>query len=358
MVPVRLSPADAVAALTEVLQGGLDPESCPARLGVPVPSGELLLMPAATAEYAGVKIAGVAPRNPERGLPRITGSYLLLDGATLLPLALLDGAALTALRTPAVTALALDRLAAPTASHLVLFGTGPQAYGHLDALRGVRPLERVTVVGRRSGPVAELVAHAERLGLAAASGTPDAVADADLVVCCTTATEPLFDGGRVPDHAAVAAVGSHSPTGREVDSALVRRSACYVEARAVALREAGDLLLALSPEGAAPLAAGEQPARGQAAGEPAAREQAAWEQAAREEAAWGEAAREWTNLAELVTGAGAGAVGAAGAGGSGVVSVPLDRPRFFKSVGMAWQDLAVAVAAYRAWGGRWQAAGA
>ncbi|TQF06234.1 ornithine cyclodeaminase family protein [Kitasatospora acidiphila] len=330
-VPVRLSPADAVVALTEVLRGGLDPEACPARLGVPVPAGELLLMPAATAEYAGVKIAGVAPQNPERGLPRITGSYLLLDGTTLLPLALLDGAALTALRTPAVTAVALDRLAAPRAAHLVLFGTGPQAYGHLDALRAVRRLERVTVVGRRHGPVAELLDHAERLGLVAVRGTPDAVADADLVVCCTTATEPLFDGALVPDHAAVAAVGSHSPTGREVDTVLVRRSACYVEARAVALREAGDLLLALPPEVAAVPAAREQAARG------------------------------WMNLAELVACTGGGAAGGGGAHGGGAhegaaydgaMSVPMDRPRFFKSVGMAWQDLAVAAAAYREWGGR------
>jgi ornithine cyclodeaminase len=259
-------------------------------------------MPAATEEYAGVKIAGVAPQNPERGLPRITGSYLLLDGPTLLPLALLDGAALTALRTPAVTALALDRLASPGATHLVLFGTGPQAYGHLEALRAVRRLERVTVVGRRPGPIAELVAYAQRLGLAAAAGTPDAVADADLVVCCTTATEPLFDGELVPSRAAVAAVGSHSPVGREVDTALVRRSACYVEARAVALREAGDLLLALPPEIAAVPAARERAASG------------------------------WTNLSELVAGS---------------APVPVDRPRFFKSVGMAWQDLAVAAAAYR-----------
>jgi ornithine cyclodeaminase len=307
VVPVCLSPAEAVVALTEVLRAGLDPEACPARVGVPVPAGELLLMPAATDAYVGVKIAGVAPQNPERGLPRITGSYLLLDGPTLLPLALLDGAALTALRTPAVTAVALDRLAAPHAAHLVLFGAGPQAYGHLDALCAVRRLEQVTVVGRRPGPVTELVAYAERLGLAAAAGTPKAVADADVVVCCTTASEPLFDGALVPDHAAVAAVGSHSPTGREVDSVLVRRSACYVEARAAALREAGDLVLALPPEvGAVP--------------------------AAREQVASG-----WTNLSELVTG------GAA---------VALDRPRFFKSVGMAWQDLAVAAAAYRRWSGR------
>ncbi|MYT18854.1 ornithine cyclodeaminase family protein, partial [Streptomyces sp. SID7760] len=124
-----LTPAAAADALAGVLRAGLDPESCPQRSSVAVPGGgELLLMPAAAGAYAGVKIAGVAPGNPALGLPRITGSYLLLDGPTLRPLALFDGAALTALRTPAVSALALRYLApAGRPLRLVLFGTGPQA---------------------------------------------------------------------------------------------------------------------------------------------------------------------------------------------------------------------------------------
>ncbi|MEV7780343.1 ornithine cyclodeaminase family protein [Kitasatospora sp. NPDC088351] len=286
-----LTPTQAADAIERVLLDGLDPETAPARSAVPVPAGELLLMPAASAEYAGVKIAGVAPANPGIGLPRITGSYLLLDGPTLQPVALLDGAALTALRTPAVTAVALRRLAAPDAAHLVLFGAGPQAYGHLDALLGIRSLTRLTVVARSAAPAEALARYARARGLDAAVGTPEAVAQADLVVCCTTARTPLFDGALVPDHAAVAAVGSHEPQAREVDGVLVRRAELYVEARAAALREAGDLLMA-GVTGDEPL---------------------------------------W-NLAELVR---------------GEVPVPSDRPRFFKSVGMAWQDLAVAAAVHR-----------
>ncbi len=284
-----IRPLQLVEALECVLLDGLDPEETPPRSGVAVPAGELLLMPAATAAYAGVKIAGVAPANPGRGLPRITGSYLLLDGPTLQPLALFDGAALTALRTPAVTTLALRRLALPEAEHLVLFGAGPQAYGHLDALSCVFGLTRVTVVARSAGPAAELAGYASSLGFAATVGTPDAVADADLVVCCTTARTPLFDGALVPDHTAVAAVGSHESGAREVDGVLVERAALYVEARAAALREAGDLLIP---------------------GVPGTR---------------------LANLSELV---------------NGKAVVPTDRPRFFKSVGMAWQDLAVAAARY------------
>ncbi|MEU3574056.1 ornithine cyclodeaminase family protein, partial [Kitasatospora sp. NPDC036755] len=156
-----------MGAIERVLLDGFDPEAAPARSAVPVPAGELLLMPAAAGPYAGVKIAGVAPANPERGLPRITGSYLLLDGPTLQPLALLDGAALTALRTPAVTAAALRRLAVPEAEHLVLFGSGPQAYGHLDALMAVRPLRRLTVVARDPGRAGALAEYGRGLGLTA-----------------------------------------------------------------------------------------------------------------------------------------------------------------------------------------------
>ncbi|MFG2823243.1 ornithine cyclodeaminase family protein [Kitasatospora sp. NPDC048365] len=292
---LTLTPEAAVAALERVLLDGLDPERCPQRSTVPVPAGELLLMPAATERYAGVKIAGVAPANPARGLPRITGSYLLLDGPTLQPLALLDGAALTALRTPAVTAVALRRLAAPGTGHLVLFGAGPQAYGHLDVLRAVLPLAELTVVARSAGPAERLVEYAASLGLKARTGGPEAVAAADAVVCCTTARTPLFDGALVPDHAVVAAVGSHEPEAREVDAVLVGRAARYVEARTVALREAGDLIQA------------------------------------------GAAADSLANLSELVT---------------GEAVVPHNRPRFFKSVGMAWQDLAVAAAQYELGRGR------
>ncbi|WP_435971930.1 ornithine cyclodeaminase family protein [Streptomyces sp. Qhu_M48] len=292
-----LGPAAATDVLAEVLRAGLDPEAGPPRTAVPVPAGELLLMPAATAAHVGVKIAGVAPGNPARGLARITGSYLLLDGSDLRPLALLDGAALTELRTPAVSALAVRHLTpGDRPLRLVLFGTGPQAYGHLEAVLAVRELAEVIVVGRNPAGVRALAGYARTLGALARPGTPDDVGKADLVVCCTTARTPLFDGTLVAPGAAVVAVGSHEPTARETDTALVVRSEVYVEARTAALREAGDLLV--------PTAEG----------------------AIEEDHIAG-------NLAELVT---------------GVRTPSAERPRFFKSVGMAWEDLAVAVALYRA----------
>lgn len=286
MIHVGTLPAEAEAAdvLERALRAGLDPETGPQRSIADVPAGQILLMPAAVPGYAGVKVVTVAPGN--RDLPRIQGVYLLLDGRTLTPVAMLDGIGLTAVRTPAVSALAVRHLAPPDAARLVVFGTGPQAWGHVRALRAVRPVEHVTVVGRSR--TEEFVARCRAAGLNASAGTPDAVAGADLVACCTTAREPLFPGRSVPDHAVVVAVGSHEPAAREVDGDLVARAQVFVEARAAALREAGDLII---------------PGVRRVAG----------------------------NLAELITGA---------------VPVAGDRPRLFKSVGMAWQDLVVAVAAY------------
>ncbi|WP_392900228.1 ornithine cyclodeaminase family protein [Streptomyces sp. LN699] len=296
-----LTPAAAADALADALRAGLDPETCPHRTALPVPGGELLLMPAAFGGYAGVKIAGVSPGNPARDLPRITGSYLLLDGPTLCPLALFDGAALTALRTPAVSALALRYLApGDRPARMVLFGSGPQAYGHLEAVLVEREVADVVVVARDPAGAARLAAHARALGAAARTGTASAVAEADLIVCCTTARAPLFDGRLVAPGATVVAVGSHEPDARETDSALVRRAVVYVEARAAALREAGDLLV---PEAEGLLGPGH------VAG----------------------------TLADLV---------------AGRVPPPgrADSPRLFKSVGMAWEDLAVAAALFRAAG--------
>ncbi|MBO0514059.1 ornithine cyclodeaminase family protein [Streptomyces beijiangensis] len=222
----RLVPMSAaVEAVETVLAAGFDPEGEPDRSVVDVPGGQLLLMPSSTASYTGVKIATVTPENPGRGRPRVQGLYLLLDGVTHAPVALLDGIALTSLRTPAVSAAALRSLAVADARRLLVFGTGPQAWGHVEAVRAVRPmLEHVDVVGRDAGRVAAFVARCRAAGLSADAAGGQDVASADIVCCCTTAREPLFDSTLLAPHTAVAAVGSHEPDAREVDEHLVGRS--------------------------------------------------------------------------------------------------------------------------------------
>ncbi|MEU1020466.1 ornithine cyclodeaminase family protein [Streptomyces sp. NPDC005898] len=297
----RLVPMPAaIDALEAALLAGLDPEAEPARGVVDVPGGQLLLMPSSTASYTGVKLATVTPANPGRGLPRVQGLYVLLDGATHAPAALLDGIALTSLRTPAVSGLAVRHLAAPDSRRLLVFGTGPQAWGHVTAVRAVRPsLEHVDVVARNPERMAAFVARCRAAGLSAAPADPGAVAHADVVCCCTTAREPLFDSALLPGHATVVAVGSHEPDAREVDARLVARATVVAESHEVARRECGDLVLAAA-EGAFDLA-------------------------------------HVHTLAALVR---------------GDVRPADGRPRLFKSAGMAWEDLAVAAAVYEGRGGR------
>ncbi|MEU7576818.1 ornithine cyclodeaminase family protein [Streptomyces sp. NPDC041068] len=296
----RLVPMSAaIDALEAVLVAGLDPAAEPARGVVEVPGGQLLLMPSATASYTGVKIATVTPGNAERGLPRIQGLYLLLDGVTHAPLALLDGIALTSLRTPAVSGVAIRHLAVPEAERLLVFGTGPQAWGHVEAVRAVRPaLRHVDVVARNAERVAAFVERCRAAGLSASAAAPEDVARADVVCCCTTAREPLFDSALLPDHATVAAVGSHEPDAREVDARLVARATVVAESADVAGRECGDLVLAVE-EGAFDM-------------------------------------ERLRTLDALVR---------------GEVKAADGRPRLFKSAGMAWEDLGVAAALYEGWSG-------
>jgi ornithine cyclodeaminase/alanine dehydrogenase-like protein (mu-crystallin family) len=297
-LPALIGADEAVAAVRDALLGGLDPAAALPRTQVPVGAGELLLMPAEHGGYTGVKITGVAPGNPARGLPRITGVYLLLDAETLRPVRAFDGPELTLLRTAAVSALAVDVLAPPGAGRLLVHGTGPQARAHAQAIARVRPLRHVGVAGTRPEGVAGLVAGLRAAGLPAAPAEPDAVRHADVVACCTTARTPLFDGRDLDPRATVVAIGSHTPDARELDGHTMTRGTVVVEDPATALREAGDIVI--------PVAEGLlDPAR-------------------------------LVGLADVVRGR---------------ATVDGTRPRVYKSVGMGWQDLAVAVRAHRAAGG-------
>jgi ornithine cyclodeaminase len=287
----RLPHAAAVDALEAALRGGLDPEADPPRSFVPAARGELLVMPSAAGGELGVKLVTVG------GEPRVQGVYVLFDGETLAPAALLDGIGLTDLRTSAVSALAVRHLAAHEPRRLVVFGTGPQARAHVRALRAIAPIEEVAVVGRDPGRTDALAREleAEAAGLTAKAAGPGEVASADVICCCTTAREPLFDGGAVAGETVVVAIGSHEPEAREVDERLAGRATVVVESRTSALREAGDVIQAIE------------------AG------------VLREDAL--------IPLAELVRGDAAPEPG---------------RPRFFKSTGMAWEDLVLAAAVHAA----------
>lgn len=287
----RVSMSGAIAELQRLLQTGFDPDDALPRSILDVPNGQLLLMPAAVDGAVGQKFATVAPGNPDRGLERIQGLYILLDGETLAPTAILDGTELTSLRTPAVSASVVDLLAEPGAGDLVVFGTGPQAVRHVEALEAIRPLRTVRLIGRDRSRAQEAVDAARILAPDAqiTTGTPDDVRAADLIVCATTASEPLFPDSHVRDDATIVAIGSHEPEKTELDPDLVGRSQVVVESRRVALTEAGDVIRALRTG------------------------------SLRE--------ADLVTMHELFTGA---------------IAPATDRPRIVKTCGMGWQDLAVA----------------
>jgi len=238
----RLPMVAAVDALGEAF-GTQDPSFGPLRTHVETPHGSLLLMPAFGEAGVGVKLVSLTPANPGRGIPFINASYVLFDAETQAPEVVLDGSALTALRTAAVSGLATRFVAREDAARLVIFGAGVQARSHLEAICAVRPVTELLVVSRSRGPAEALVEEGLRRGLAARLGEPQAVGHADLICTCTTAEEPLFDGSLLPPGAHVNAVGSYRPETREVDTETVRRGRVVVETREVALSEAGELLI-------------------------------------------------------------------------------------------------------------------
>lgn len=233
----------AIDALERAWRSGL-PEA-PERMHVEVSHGDLLLMPSHSAESVGVKLVTVAPGNPASGLPLISGVYVLFDPSTLAPVLLVDAASLTAIRTAAVSGLATRLLADAGAHSLVVFGAGAQARSHVMAMRAVRPIETVRIIGRSEERVKALANE-----LDAEVGRPPDIADADLICCCTTSESPLFEGSLIGEGTHLNAVGSYSPKKRELDATTMSRAAqVVVEDRALARAEAGDVVMAIE-EGA------------------------------------------------------------------------------------------------------------
>jgi ornithine cyclodeaminase/alanine dehydrogenase-like protein (mu-crystallin family) len=261
----RLSALKAADALEAALLAGLDPEADPPRGTIELDRGQMLVMASAAARHPVIKLVTVG------GEPRIQGVCVIFDGTTLAPIAVVDGVAITNVRTAAVSALAVRHLAVPDARRLLVFGRGPQAQAHVAAMRAIRPIEQVNMVGRDVTDLDELVTAA------------------DIVCCCTTAREPLFDGALVADHATVVAIGSHEPDARETDDTLAARATVVVESRTSALREAGDVIRAID-SGAT-------------------------------------TAAQLITLAELIR---------------GEATPPAGQPTLFKSTGMSWEDALIA----------------
>lgn len=212
------------------------------------PEATLLLMPAwKTGEYMGVKIATVFPGNAGRGLAAVNAAYVLMSAATGQMLAMVDGGELTARRTAAASALAADYLAREDASHLLVIGTGRLSLNLVEAHAAVRPIRRVTVWGRSGDKAAAIAASAAAMGFdaAAAGDLADAVKQADIVSCATLSAQPIVRGEWLQPGVHVDLVGAFKPDMRESDDEAVRRASVFVDTRAGAIKEAGDIVQAI-----------------------------------------------------------------------------------------------------------------
>jgi len=221
---------------------------------LPVPGAAdatLLLMPAWQAGSAvGVKLVTVYPDNGRRGLPAVMGAYLLLDGNTGAPRALIDGPALTARRTAAASALAARSLARSSARRLLMVGTGVLAPHLVRAHAAVRPIRSVAIWGRTAAKAerlaAELGGKMPGIDVRAVADLAAAVAEADIVSCATLATEPLVRGAWLRPGQHLDLVGAFTPAMREADAEAVRRARVFVDTRGGALKEGGDLVQAMA----------------------------------------------------------------------------------------------------------------
>lgn len=206
--------------------------------------GTLLLMPAWQGGGGlGVKIVTVCPDNAGRSLPSVHGTYVLLDAATGVPRAVLDGTALTLRRTAAASALAASYLARPDSAVHLMVGTGALAPHLVAAHRAVRPIRETRIWGRDPAKSAALAARLAAAGIAAspAAELAAAVAIADIVTCATLARQPLIRGEWLKPGAHLDLVGGFTPEMREADDAAIARARVYIDTEG-ALREAGDIV--------------------------------------------------------------------------------------------------------------------
>lgn len=215
----------------------------PVRLALETRHGVSLFMPAhlESPDRLAAKVVSVNPGNAGRSLPAIHAVVLVLDPETGRPTALMDGTWLTALRTGAVGGLAADLLARRDARTVALIGAGVQARTQLEAVRCVRDIEEVRVVSRTRESADRLVSELEGVRARGIESSAEAVAGADIVIAATSSATPVFDGSLVEPGTHVTGVGSYTTEMREVDTELVRRARVIVDQREAILEEAGDI---------------------------------------------------------------------------------------------------------------------
>jgi ornithine cyclodeaminase len=209
----------------------------------------LLLMPGWRANGAiGIKLVTVFPDNAIHSLPAVHACYVLFDGKTGAPLAMLDGNELTLRRTGAASALAARYLARPDAERLLMVGTGELAPHVILSHAEVRSIKSVRIWGRRPERAREVAAALSGYDFSVdICGDLEAgVAWADIVSCATLSQTPLIEGRWLRPGQHLDLIGAFRPDMREADDAAIARATLYVDTRAGALVEAGEFVQTLA----------------------------------------------------------------------------------------------------------------
>ncbi|MCL1975695.1 MAG: ornithine cyclodeaminase family protein [Firmicutes bacterium] len=222
------------------------------RTAIPLEDGNVLgLMPAVIPgqKIAGAKIISIFPQNSGFGLPSHQGVVVVFETSTGKLHALVDGEAITAIRTAAVSAVASDLLARENAQTLAIIGSGLQARKHLEALTMVREIKSVFVWDIDNDSAKNYASEMREkylLPIQVCPTSQQAIKEADIICTVTSAKEPVIFGQDIKEGAHINAVGACLPGARELDSATLARGRIYADSLVSFMNEAGDFLIPFS----------------------------------------------------------------------------------------------------------------
>lgn len=251
-----LSMAEAIEVVKDAFaQLSLKKAQSPVRISLNLrQAGEAaLVMPAYMEESGalGAKMVTVLPTNPRASLPAVQGIVFLFDSTKGSPLAILEGTHLTRVRTGAATGAATQLLSRPDSRSLAVFGAGGQAFFQVQGVLAARKIESLRVFDLLPEKAQELIqtlradASCRGIELLPAGTARQALEGADVVVTATTSGRPVFDGRQLKEGTHINAIGSFKPEMQEVDEVTLRRSRIFVDSVRACLEEAGDLIIPL-----------------------------------------------------------------------------------------------------------------
>ena len=223
----------------------------PLRIAIEMPAheGVALFMPSYCENLAaaGMKLVTVMNGNPAKNLPLIHSKYLYFSAETGEILSLMDAEFLTGLRTAVVSALVTDLLGKSGARTMAIFGTGAQAWSHVEVFAQLFTIGEVLVFGLTPELGEEFAERVERqLRKPSRRAILNELKRAEIICTCTTNAEPLFELKDVARNVHINAIGAYRPSTREIGSDVIARALIVVDSYESAFKEAGDIVIALN----------------------------------------------------------------------------------------------------------------